>query len=234
MAVARPDGPAPTIRTSLTGMSFDSSGLRLGACGLRSGLGLGCCGRKIRAMRGLICLLLIAALWTTALAQQPQAPSPKPQVPIFRAGIELVTVDVTALDSNGRQVMDLTAADFQVEIDGDRRQVTSAEYVRSVDPLRVIGAPSKVVVPDETFSSSNAKGAPSGRLIMVLVDQGNIRTGSARAVMNSAKRFVDTLTPEDRVAVVAIPGPGELVDFTNNHDRVREALLRIVGQATAL
>ena len=52
--------------------------------------------------------------------------------------------------------------------------------------------------------------------------------------MNSAKRFVDTLTPEDRVAVVAIPGPGELVDFTNNHDRVREALLRIVGHATAL
>ena len=52
--------------------------------------------------------------------------------------------------------------------------------------------------------------------------------------MNSAKKFVDTLTPEDRVAVIAIPGPGELVDFTNNHDRVREALLRIVGQASAL
>jgi hypothetical protein len=50
--------------------------------------------------------------------------------------------------------------------------------------------------------------------------------------MNSAKRFVDTLTPEDRVAVVAIPGPGELVDFTTNHDRVRESLLRIVGQAS--
>jgi VWFA-related protein len=163
-----------------------------------------------------------------------QAPQPPAQQPVFRAGIELVTVDVTALDSNGRQVIDLTPADFQVEIDGDRRQVTAAEYVRSADPLRVIGTPAKVVVPDETFSSSNAKGAPSGRLIMILVDQGNIRTGSARSVMNSAKRFVDTLTPEDRVAVVAIPGPGELVDFTNNHDRVREALLRIVGHATAL
>jgi VWFA-related protein len=154
---------------------------------------------------------------------------------VFRAGIELVTVDVTALDNNtGRQVTDLTIKDFEVEIDGDRRQVSSAEYVRSVDPLRVIGAPHKVVVADETFSSSNAKGAPSGRLIMILVDQGNIRTGSARSVMNSAKKFVDTLTPEDRVAVVAIPGPGELVDFTTNHDRVRESLLRIVGQAGAL
>ena len=187
-------------------------------------------------MRALICSVFVVTAVASGSAQSPQTASPKPQVPspIFRAGIELVTVDVTALDSNGRQVMDLTPADFEVEIDGDRRQVTSAEYVRSADPLRVIGPAQKVVVPDETFSSSNAKGAPSGRLIMILVDQGNIRTGSARAVMNSAKRFVDTLTPEDRVAVVAIPGPGELVDFTNNHDRVREALLRIVGQATAL
>ena len=178
--------------------------------------------------------VLFGATLLAVIAPALQAQTPPPQQPVFRAGIELVTVDVTAIDSNGRQVMDLTAADFQVEIDGDRRQVTSAEYVRLVDPLRVIGAPAKVVVPDETFASSNTKGAPSGRLIMILVDQGNIRTGSARAVMNSAKRFVDTLTPEDRVAVVAIPGPGELVDFTNNHDRVRESLLRIVGQATAL
>jgi VWFA-related protein len=182
-----------------------------------------------------VCLAMAAVVGVSG--QQPQDPRPRTQdpQPVFRAGIELVTVDVTALDNNtGRQVTDLTLKDFEVEIDGDRRQVTSAEYVRSVDPLRVIGAPVKVVVPDETFSSSNAKGAPSGRLILILVDQGNIRTGSARSVMNSAKKFVDTLTPEDRVAVVAIPGPGELVDFTNNHDRVRESLLRIVGQAGPL
>jgi hypothetical protein len=31
--------------------------------------------------------------------------------------------------------------------------------------------------------------------------------------------------------VVAVPGPGDLVDFTTNHDKVRESLLRIVGAA---
>jgi len=187
-------------------------------------------------MRVQISGVWLAVVLATAVVSGAQDPSPKPQVPnpVFRAGIELVTVDVTALDGNGRQVTDLTMADFQVDIDGDRRQVTSAEYVRSADPLRAIGTPHKVVVPDETFSSSNAKGQPSGRLIVILVDQGNIRTGSARAVMNSARKFVDTLTPEDRVAVIAVPGPGELVDFTTNHDRVRESLLRIVGQAGAL
>jgi VWFA-related protein len=197
-------------------------------------------------MRDMRRLLIAAAMVVTAATlnarpQSPQPPStqapslkpqaPPPQQPVFRAGIELLTVDVTAIDGNGRQITDLTAADFQVEVDGDRRQVVSAEYVRLADPLRAIAGPAKVNVPDETYSSSNTKGAPSGRLIVVLVDQGNIRTGAGRQVMNSAKKFVDTLAPEDRVAVIAIPGPGEHVDFTTNHDRVRESLLRIVGQA---
>jgi len=174
-----------------------------------------------------------------ASAQAPQAPpapqAPQaPKAPVFRAGVELVSVDITALDGNGRQVTDLTAAELAVEIDGDRRQVSTVEYVRSADPLRVIGAPRKVDVPDETFSSSNAKGAPSGRLIVLLIDQGNIRTGAARSSMNSAKKFVDTLTPEDRVSVIAIPSPGELVDFTTDHDKVRESLLRVVGTADTL
>lgn len=185
-------------------------------------------------MRKLLASVAAVILSAPALAAQaPQAPV-APQPPqVFRAGVEILTVDVTAIDHNtGRQVTDLTATDFVVEVDGNVRQVVSSEYVRSVDPLRVVGAPRKVVAkPDETFFSSNAKGAPSGRLIVILVDQGNIRTGAARSVMNSAKRFVDTLEPEDRVAVIAVPGPGELVDFTTDHDKVRESLLRIVGQA---
>ena len=185
-------------------------------------------------MKFLLPVLIIAAVTPAAAGAQDPGPKPQAPSPVFRAGVELVSVDVTALDSNGRQVTDLAAGDFQIEIDGDKRHVATVEYIRSADPLRQIGAPHKVVVADETFSSSNAKGAPRGRLITLLIDQGNIRTGAARNAMNSAKKFVDTLTPEDRVSVVAIPGPGELVDFTTNHDKVREALLRIVGTSDPL
>ena len=123
---------------------------------------------------------MVAAAELVGTGHAPQAPSPQPQQPVFRAGVELVSVDVTALDGNGRQVTDLAATDFIVDVDGDRRLVVSAEYVRSVDHLRVIGAPRKVAaVPDETFFTSNAKGAPSGRLVLLLIDQGNIRTGAA-------------------------------------------------------
>src|SRR6478736_6533285 len=187
------------------------------------GLGLGPVGRNIRRMRSRLYATLLSCclVCSSAFAQAPKppdsatAPSDKQAQPVFRAGVELVSIDVTALD-------------------GDKRQVATVEYVKSVDPLRVVGTPARVVVPDETFSSSNAKGAPRGRLIMLLIDQGNIRTGAARSSMNSAKKFVDTLTPEDRVAVIAVPGPGEMIDFTNDHDKVREALLRIVGSGDEL
>lgn len=186
-------------------------------------------------MRAKVLVIAVAVLSTSLGARTPLAGQQKPDPqPVFRAGVDLVSVDVTAVDNNGRQVTDLTAADFQVDVDGDRRQVATIEYVRLSDPLRAVGAPAKVTVPDETFSSSNAKGAPRGRLIVMLIDQGNIRTGAARPAMTSAKKFIDTLTPEDRVAVMAVPSPGELVDFTTDHDKVREALLRITGAGDAL
>src|SRR5688572_29105242 len=154
-------------------------------------------------MRATATVVAVVILAGRLGAQAPQAP----QAPVFRAGVELISLDITALDNNGRQVTDLTAADLEVEIDGNKRQVATVEYIRSADPLRVIGAPRKVAVADETFSSSNSKGAPSGRLIVLLIDQGNIRTGAARSSMNSAKKFIDTLTPEDRVSVIAVPSP---------------------------
>src|SRR4051812_46673969 len=92
-------------------------------------------------------MALIGVLSVSAAAQQPPPPKPQAPSPVFRAGIELVSIDVTAIDSNGRQVTDLAADDFQVEIDGDKRQVATVEYVRSADPQRVIGAPHKVTVP---------------------------------------------------------------------------------------
>ena len=128
-------------------------------------------------MRILASVAAVILLAVTLAAQAPQAPA-APQPPqVFRAGVEILTVDVTAIDNNtGRQVTDLAAKDFVVEVDGKPRQVASSEYVRSVDPMRVVGAPIKVAAkPDETFFSSNAKGAPSGRLIVIQIGRASCR-----------------------------------------------------------
>jgi VWFA-related protein len=173
-----------------------------------------------------------------ATPQQTQPPAqtqppPQTQKPVFRTGVELLTVDATVVDRDGRQITDLTAAEFVVEVDGDPRPVVSAEYVKLVDDTPVpVGASRKAPPPPENpFFSTNARVLTPGRVIVLIVDEGNIRVGQGRDIMRSAVKFVDGLSPNDRIALAAIP-MGVLVDFTDSHDRVREGLMSTVGRAT--
>jgi len=164
-----------------------------------------------------------------------QTPAPQTQQPVFRTGIDLLTVDATVVDRDGRQITDLTVADFTVEVDGRPRQVVSAEYVKLVDDAPVIVGARRTAAPAPAanpFFSSNAPTLSPGRIILLMVDEGNIRLGQGRDVMRAAAKFVDGLSPNDRVAVAAIPR-GAVVDFTSDHERVREALLATVGRASA-
>jgi VWFA-related protein len=143
---------------------------------------------------------------------------------VFRAGVEVLPLDVTVLDRDGRQVVDLTAADFMVEVDGKPRTVVSSEYIKLTDAFAAGTAPrgpAPVVAPapaPDYGISTNGGGGPQGRAILLLVDQGNIRFGSARPVMQNALKFLERLQPTDRVSV-AIPGPGESVDFTTDRGK---------------
>jgi len=66
-------------------------------------------------------------------------------------------------------------------------------------------------------------------MIMIAVDQMNIRPGAARPILDSASRFLDKLNPADRVAFVSYPEPGVVVDFTGDRQRVRLAMQKVIG-----
>ena len=72
-------------------------------------------------------LLLLWPALVAALAGQSQPPAqppaPQPQTP-FRAGVDLVSLNVTVADGAARYVTDLTAADFNVFEDGVKQEVT--------------------------------------------------------------------------------------------------------------
>ncbi len=198
-----------------------------------------------RVRSSIVLVAVVAAVQSFAAAPQPagQAQTPPPaapgdQPPVFRAGVEVLPLDVTVLDRDGRQVVDLTAADFMVEVDGKPRTVVSSEYIKLTDAFAAGTAPrgpAPVVAPapaPDYGISTNGGGGPQGRAILLLVDQGNIRFGSARPVMQNALKFLERLQPTDRVGLVAIPGPGELVDFTTDRGKLREAMLRVAGRVT--
>ena len=66
-------------------------------------------------MRLVLVLLLTAAV--AAQEQKPAPADPPPQQPIFRAGTDLVRVDVTVTQRGDEPVADLKMEDFEVSED---------------------------------------------------------------------------------------------------------------------
>ena len=155
-------------------------------------------------------------------AQTPQ------QRPIFRAGVDLIEVDVTVVDGDSHPIKDLQASDFSVTVDGEPRRVVQAQFVSLRPPKddEMAFPPA----PEEIFSSSNADQTP-GRLILIAVDEESLLFGEGRQVMLAAGEFVDSLNPADRVGLAVIPY-GVHIDFTSDHDRVRRAVESMSGLGT--
>ena len=163
--------------------------------------------------------LFVAAMSAALAAQTAQ------QRPTFRAGVDLIEVDVTIVDGDSYPITDLQASDFSVTVDGEPRRVAQAQYISLGPPEEPeLAFPPAV---EEIFSSSNTDQTP-GRLVVIAVDEASILFGQGRHVMRAAGAFVDSLHPADRVGLVAIPH-GVYIDFTSDHDRVRRAVEGLSG-----
>ena len=179
-------------------------------------------------MKKLAVSVLMWAVIGVSLAGQAQAPptqEPAPQGPTFRTGVDLIEVDVAVVDQKGQPVDNLLPPDFLVKIDGQPRRVVSAEHVR----IDVEAARREAADPFESLYTTNLK-PMNGRQIVLAVDQLGIRFGAARPLLATAGKFLDRLSPADRVAFVAYPDPGVQVGFTADYPRIRRAMERVVGR----
>jgi len=150
-------------------------------------------------------------------AQQPQAQ----QVPSFRSGVEVVTIDVTVVDKQGQPQRGLNPSDFIVSVAGQPRRVLTAEYVDRTVQASATRRPENAPV-------STNEGGGAGRMFAFIVDQNTLDLGSARRVANSAGPFFSRLTFSDRSALMLMPvGPN--ISFTWAHDRVRDGLQKVTG-----
>jgi VWFA-related protein len=163
--------------------------------------------------------LLVVALVVSALT----VPAAQDSQSLFRAGVDLITVDVAAVDSKGRPVADLKPGDFVVTVDGKARPLVSAELIKVER-----GKPA-TRRPVDALESTNQT-AQNARRIIIAVDQTLITPGALAPLQRTASQFVDRLLPEDYAAFIAFPEPGPRIDFTTDKARVVTAMEEIVGQ----
>jgi hypothetical protein len=173
-----------------------------------------------------------------ALAGAPQSPSAPAaqsaaqapaQPPVFRAGTELIAIDVAVTTDKGDAVAGLAASDFRVEIDGKPRQVVSAEWVRQ-DAAPASGVPASTGKAAASEASSNESVA-GGRLVLLAFDVDGLAAGGGRNAAMAAGKFLDQLSPSDQVGLVEVPR-GQSVPFSADRTPVREALTHVVGVGT--
>ena len=164
-------------------------------------------------------MALVAALAVSLRAQQPQTP-------VFRSSVEVTSVDVGVVDGRGRPVKDLGPGDFTVQIDGTTRRVVSAEWISLVTPSKPDAPP----LPPGYSSNENSTG---GRLILLVIDQPNIRFGGAVVIRGAVNGFLEHLQPSDRVAVIGIgPGGPPSTPLTADRRRLEETVAKMVGMRT--
>lgn len=166
--------------------------------------------RLVRSL--LACLLAAACAWTGLHAQS------KAQ---FGAKAELVLVDVSVTDNNSQPITDLSAADFELEVNGQPRAIASIQYISTL--------PETPAEPSDLQAPSSNEAPTSGRLMLFVVDDGHIRVGGAQAIIRTGEMLLDQLAPGDMVGLARLPSGIGSVEFTADRQRIREALRRPAG-----
>jgi hypothetical protein len=167
---------------------------------------------------------LIPALGVAGLLASVPLASQQQQPPVFRSGVDLVTVDVTVLDGSGKPIEGLSADRFDVRVDDASRRVVWAEYVRHGGV-----APAAATADAAAHFDSNERMNP-GRLVLVAVDQNHIRRIEGRAALRAAASFIDALEPTDKVAGAPL-NHGGTIQFTSDHAGVKKYLQTLTGTA---
>jgi VWFA-related protein len=140
------------------------------------------------------------------------------QQPTFRSRVDLVVLNVRAIDRTGAPVTTLRPADFEVTVEGKRREVITAEYQSAGHVFTSV--PSG---PDDQFASQKSS-------ILLIVDPANLRTETSRATLDGAAAFVQGLPESHDVGLLVMPSGTPSVELGQQRAPIASALKRILGE----
>lgn len=142
--------------------------------------------------------------------------------PTFRSGVDLIRLDVTVVAAeDGTPVSDLAAEDFDIEVDGQKRPVKSVQFTdRAFESAATGTAPASI--PD--YSTNTAS---TGRVMVIVVDEQTLVQGQERVLLDTFREFLGKMRPQDRTALISLPGNTARVDFTSDVEALQKAASRL-------
>jgi len=162
---------------------------------------------------------------TSAATQDPPA-SQTP--PTFRAGVNLIELDVSVFDRDGRPVTGLTATDFTVLDNGQTRRVAAFSSVNLPDSQAETGTATlswiRTTVPDVTSNQLAGR-----RLVTIIIDELILpeESGVPDVMQRLARTIIDQLGPADLASVTYLYYNNLGQEFTADPAKLDQAVDRL-------
>ncbi len=179
-------------------------------------------------MRFAVALIAICVSFLVIGAEARQGVQNPPQAqPVFRAGVDLVTLDVSVLDASRIPVRGLTAADFTVLQDSRPQTITTFSAVDLPDAAQ----PSPVAWMREVRPDISTNDRLSDRRIVALVldDATPMPAEEIPRVKSMARQVIERLEPDDQAAVIFAFNKRAGQEFTSDRARLLAAVERFNG-----
>ncbi|HXT68301.1 MAG TPA: VWA domain-containing protein [Vicinamibacterales bacterium] len=161
----------------------------------------------------------VAAIAAFAVALSAQQAGQNP--PVFRSSVDVIQVDVSALDSAGHPVKGLTAADFTLLENNKPQEIVAFAEISAPDQPPLSAAWVRDVPPDIRTNSLG-----DGRLFAIILDDATIppdlrMSANAREI---GRGVIQRMGPDDLAAVIYVSDSRRSVDFTNDRGRLLAAI----------
>ena len=165
-------------------------------------------------------------------AQQapPAAQQPAQQVPVFRAGVKLVRVDVTVTGKGDQPVADLTPADFEVEEDGVPQKVEQLQFVR-LDGRRPAGDEVSLEIRSQEQAEAEA-GRDDVRVFAIFLDDYHVDKAPQITIplRQGLSLFINRLWPTDLVAMMDPLTTLSALRFTRSKSELQAVVNKFEGR----
>ncbi len=177
-------------------------------------------------------ILLVLVIFIAAAGNFAQSPTPTPKTvendDVVKISTNLIQIDVTVTDKNGKIVTDLKPEDFEVYENDQKQDITNFSFVNS--QTQTITTPkinkNEVAVP---LPPVPLRAEQVRRTIALVVDDLGLSAESINTVKRSLKKFVDEqMQPNDLVAIILTgKGIGALSQFTSDKNLLYSAIEKI-------
>ncbi len=191
-----------------------------------------------RTIRFVTVFLLAAWVWAAQAvvpaaraSQDPaaqDAPALDPQLPVFRGGVDSISVDVRVLDRvSGKPVTDLTAADFEIREAGRPQAITTFKLIQIDDGYDDPSLRREVT----TLADQERETArEDNRLLAIFLDDYHVRDMNAVRIREQLADFVRELGPRDLVALATPTSSLRGLTFSRRHEQTAASILNFKGR----